>query len=550
MPLAELPQTNRQHAVPQNIMEVEFKLIGDLTMRQFAYLMLFGGTAYLSSVVVLGIFKWPLVIINAALGFGLAFIPIQDRGLDEWIVNFIRAIYSPTQRVWRKEPTIPSAFVYENINVVKQEMIALAPTSSRRKLEEYLHYQFIDSTVDPLDINEAEYVNKVRAAYADVSPQMPSAPSAPAGVGLIEPEETDISEEQETPIQENGPSSEQETPLEELPIPNFTTPSPVPVMTTSTVAPPAPIIRQRKPQPAPVADFDRPAATSRFSAVPITPDMHAGRRFTNLLPYGGEIVLPIRGEKVLQTSEETDIEQDINEKAEKLKMLLAQIKNSSGITRQIPQAQPVVSTPSAPAPVANEAVSSEAENLAAKLKLENDSLSQEIDKLKAETGSGSLQDVTIADKESRIRELEMQKQRTQESYVKLEQQVLDLQNKLQEKQQSQGIPVTNSPVQPVYAKIQPLTTSPNVVTGIVKKPDGTVAESLVLMIKGDKGDIVRAFKTNSLGQFSLITPLNSGIYTLEVSKDDKSAGMAFDIISIEAKGEVIPPLEINGKPLQ
>jgi len=182
--------------------------------------------------------------------------------------------------------------------------------------------------------------------------------------------------------------------------------------------------------------------------------------------------------------------------------------------------------------------------------LENDTLTEQIDQLKAETGSGNLQGAAIADKETRIRELEMQKERTQDAYVKLEQQVLDLQNKLQEKQKNEGIPLTNSPVQPIYAKIQPLTTAPNVVTGIVKKADGTVAEGLVLMIKGSKGDIVRAFKTNSLGQFSLITPLNSGIYTLEVSKDEKSTGMSFDIISVEAKGEVIPPLEIIGKPLQ
>jgi len=582
MPLADLPQSNKQHAVPQNIMEVEFKLIGDLTMRQFAYLMLFGGMAYLASISVIGVFKWPLVAINAILGFGLAFVPIQERGLDEWIVNFIRAIYSPTQRVWRKEPTIPSAFVYENINVVKQEMIALAPTSSRRKLEEYLHYKFDDTEFDPLDINEAEYVNKVRAAYANDVPQMPSAPSAPVGVDVLEPElpiyvpgESDQQPEAVPEIPQQAPEISPESPSTE---PSFTPPSPEkatetptpvstqapapaqvstpvasapytpPVMPTNTVAS-TPIIKQRKqPVPSIPQDYDRVPVQSQFNATPITPDMHAGRRFTNLLPYGGEIVLPIRGEKVIKTSEESDIEQDISDKAEKLQKLLAQIKNSSGVSRQAPTPAP---TPEpVPAPIVNENVSNEAENLAAKLKLENDTLTEQIDQLKAETGSGNLQGAAIADKETRIRELEMQKERTQDAYVKLEQQVLDLQNKLQEKQKNEGIPLTNSPVQPIYAKIQPLTTAPNVVTGIVKKADGTVAEGLVLMIKGSKGDIVRAFKTNSLGQFSLITPLNSGIYTLEVSKDEKSTGMSFDIISVEAKGEVIPPLEIIGKPLQ
>jgi hypothetical protein len=62
MPIADAPQSNTQHAVPQNIMDVEFKLVGDLTMRQFSYLIVFGLLAYFSSVIIPGIFKWPIVM--------------------------------------------------------------------------------------------------------------------------------------------------------------------------------------------------------------------------------------------------------------------------------------------------------------------------------------------------------------------------------------------------------------------------------------------------------------------------------------------------------
>ena len=101
MPIKDMPLSNKQHAVPQNIMDVEFKLIGDLTMRQFAYLFVFGAIAWGAFLFLQGIFKWPAVIVSTLLGLGLAFVPVEDRGLDQWIINFFKAVYSPTQKVWR-----------------------------------------------------------------------------------------------------------------------------------------------------------------------------------------------------------------------------------------------------------------------------------------------------------------------------------------------------------------------------------------------------------------------------------------------------------------
>jgi len=59
MGIQEVQLTNKQHAVPQNIMDVEFKLIGDLTMRQFAYLIIFGGLAWTCFSVMKGAFRIP-----------------------------------------------------------------------------------------------------------------------------------------------------------------------------------------------------------------------------------------------------------------------------------------------------------------------------------------------------------------------------------------------------------------------------------------------------------------------------------------------------------
>jgi hypothetical protein len=196
MPLADAPQSNKQHAVPQNIMDVEFKLIGDLTMRQFSYLLLCGILSYVSAVVIIGIFKWPLTVIFALLGLGLAFVPLGERGLDDWIVSFIRALNMPTQRYWRKDPEIPIAFSYQSIDVMKQALITL-PDFEGRRLEQYLNNQVEEENIDPLDIPEREYIMKVRDAFSHPHSGPKEAPSygrvsTPVAVSVIEEPELEI----------------------------------------------------------------------------------------------------------------------------------------------------------------------------------------------------------------------------------------------------------------------------------------------------------------------------------------------------------------------
>lgn len=698
MPISDTPLTNKQHAVPQNIMDVEFKLIGDLTLRQFAYLLVFGATAYFSFIGIVGLFKWPIVIISVMLGLGLAFVPIQDRGLDEWIVNFIRAVYSPTLRIWRKEPIIPSAFLYENINVVKQELITLAPTTSRRKLEEYLEYKTEDKKPDPLDIPETEYIMKVRKKFAGVTdgdtavadtkqtgvgvsleePEIeviPEEPVKPKDQTEKRPEEKDEKKEQATvqefqPVKKEEskeePKKEEKPPVsekkdqkqkEQKPEEKKTYPQetkelkpektqqktemkteikkdqkPLPekskieqpgkekekekqVQEKTQAALPTP-----KPEPKMIDEtkkfklFGSKKQTARDSSVnrvPMTPDMHSGRRFTNLLPYGGELVLPIRGEKVIDTIERQKVQDDLNEKAEKLQSLLSQIKKSVDFGHKLfeksegssisvspktpvarwdggarilednqaeidlkeqkekekskikwPEPPPRPGQPSIPEgrekekgepekqeepQTKEEKVKKEAENIVEKLKKENERLSQKIEEKKMEAELSKSPDETNK-KTEELKKLEVQKERTQSDYARLKQQILELQNRLKEKEQQEMTGMQQkSADRPSYAKIPPLTNQPNVVSGIVKGPDGSVIEGLLLIIKDDRGEAVRAFKTNSIGQFILTTPLSNGIYTIEVSPSS-SVEHAFDIISVEVKGEVIPPIEIIGKP--
>lgn len=96
-----------QHAVPQDITGFKFKLVGDMTLKQFGELA--GGAVIAYLFFASGwhpILKWPGVFIFGLLGFALAFLPVEERPLDIWIINFIKAIYQPTLYIWKKSAVV------------------------------------------------------------------------------------------------------------------------------------------------------------------------------------------------------------------------------------------------------------------------------------------------------------------------------------------------------------------------------------------------------------------------------------------------------------
>src|SRR3990167_2357057 len=102
-----------QHAIPQNISSYQFRLVGDMTLKQFFQLA--GGflVAFIFySTPLLPIIKWPFVIFSALLGVALAFLPLEERPLERWIFAFFKAIYAPTMYFWQKT-AVPMKFFQE-----------------------------------------------------------------------------------------------------------------------------------------------------------------------------------------------------------------------------------------------------------------------------------------------------------------------------------------------------------------------------------------------------------------------------------------------------
>ena len=95
----------QQHPIPQNVTGYKFHLVGDMTLKQFSELAFGIILAWIifSSNMIFPL-KWTLGPLAGLFGFALAFLPIEDRPLDKWIINFVKSIYSPTQFIYKALP--------------------------------------------------------------------------------------------------------------------------------------------------------------------------------------------------------------------------------------------------------------------------------------------------------------------------------------------------------------------------------------------------------------------------------------------------------------
>jgi hypothetical protein len=92
-----------QHPVPQNVTTFQFRLIGDMTLKQFGYIAVGAILAYICYKLPLPLFlNWLLAAVAGLGGFGFAFLPIEERPMDVWVLSFFKSIYSPTQYVWSR----------------------------------------------------------------------------------------------------------------------------------------------------------------------------------------------------------------------------------------------------------------------------------------------------------------------------------------------------------------------------------------------------------------------------------------------------------------
>jgi len=112
-----------EHAIPQNIMEYEFKLFAGLTLKQFIYVAVSGGLSFaLYELNRLGafpaFFAWLTIPTVMLVGITLGLGSYNKRTMEDWLTSYTRASNIILRRVWKKDT---AAVKYENFFTTKPE---------------------------------------------------------------------------------------------------------------------------------------------------------------------------------------------------------------------------------------------------------------------------------------------------------------------------------------------------------------------------------------------------------------------------------------------
>lgn len=198
--------------MPQDITGFKFKLVGDMTLKQFGELAAGAIVAYMFYASAWHPFlKWPFVLLFGFLGVALAFVPIEERPLDLWILNFFRAIYRPTLYVWKRN----SGSINLNMTTkppVAKPVISALPTEETDL--ELAPWPFGDK--EDIEKNEENGLAKDKLDTTDIGPQI-------SGVESVTPAPT-----ANTPASQPTPQNQTVTPTPIVP-PATQRPAPSPL---------------------------------------------------------------------------------------------------------------------------------------------------------------------------------------------------------------------------------------------------------------------------------------------------------------------------------
>ena len=171
----------RQHAIPQNILDIEFKLFTKFTVREFVYMAIgigFGGIFlyFFTTGNIPAIIAIPIFLVSSGIGLFLGLVDINDQKSDIYIRNYFWAITHPTQRVWKNE------MIDNKLGQLKPDLNVTQGTTDRNLPSEQgeveiiggntdaAKTQFIEqSKIDDFDREEAQRLNEISQAATQTS---------------------------------------------------------------------------------------------------------------------------------------------------------------------------------------------------------------------------------------------------------------------------------------------------------------------------------------------------------------------------------------------
>jgi hypothetical protein len=139
------------HPIPQDVTGFQFKLIGDMTIKQFGYVAAGCILAFVFFYFPISPFiKFPIALLFALFGLGLAFLPIEGRPFDIMVGYFIKALLNPNQYAYHKVGGTISIFHYAfsstshtqgqvSTPMANSQNTLLHDPNKQAKLQTYLH---------------------------------------------------------------------------------------------------------------------------------------------------------------------------------------------------------------------------------------------------------------------------------------------------------------------------------------------------------------------------------------------------------------------------
>lgn len=159
------------HPIPQDVTGFQFRLIGNMTVKQFAYVACGVILAVILYYFPLGGFLGVLIKIMfipliGAGGLIIAFLPIEGRPVDVMIGNFLKALVSPNQYVYQKSGAPMSFATLSSTTGTQQPSTKLLTSQKTRekanRLELLLHHTYTKGNTK-LDEKESSFLSSLYA---------------------------------------------------------------------------------------------------------------------------------------------------------------------------------------------------------------------------------------------------------------------------------------------------------------------------------------------------------------------------------------------------
>jgi len=541
-------------------MEVEFKLFGSLTAKQFGYIIAGGLVGLFFFYVFKGLGSNLLSIIFAGLsgilGISLALIRINDQPFEVWLGNFLNAMFSSQKRVWRKEKKKPKPLTKDKN---KQDKIAvpISPPVQRKDVIQAVSIPGVKQTpkADPPKIPKHPFkaydqVKTSPTLNQDISGRTVSPVST-----VLHQKPTPLASRQlhednqyiQGNLQKKAGMTSNQVPQVPISVPVT---SKEPYGQKDAVE----VTGNKKIQGKIQMDMSKTLPSSINTSIPVqttAKTQHAGQPSQPIpvqQPISGSTQMPSQATMTLQQSQKTQLPTS------------SQVPSpSSQIPRKAVQFDDIVPSKlnglkpngSGTRDTSSHVISPIRETT--DLAVETNQLRQKLadyseDKMKAVEELQNTKQLysTILMKnellKKKIQELQqgvnsMDQKAPPELIPQREKKTLPKEKYEEEKEEESK--EESSYIKPKQYNGPSLTKKPNVISGIAKSAEGNLLPGVVAIVKNEKNRPVRAMKTNSLGQFVTTTALPNGEYILEFSKEEYS----FEKYELSLKGEVLPTYE-------